>query len=100
MSDKYIEKEGKPVLEPDLMTWARNFERADRHVAQDKIGDVRISTVFLGIDHSFGHGHPLLYETMVFGGPLDQEQERYSTREDALAGHAATVERVKAAPTS
>jgi hypothetical protein len=30
---------------------------------------------------------------MVFGGPNDEEQERYSTEEEAKAGHAAMVER-------
>ena len=28
-------------------------------------------------------GPPLLYETMIFGGPLEEEQERYSTRAEA-----------------
>ena len=53
-----------------------------------KIGEVSVSTVFLW-------GHPLLFETMVFGGKLDQEQKRYSTWEEAERGHAAMVERVK-----
>ncbi len=58
---------------------------------------VYISTVFLAIDHSFGDGPPLLFETMVFGGELDQSQERYSTWDEAEAGHKAWVERVKQA---
>lgn len=56
-----------------------------------------MSTVFLGIDHAFGDGPPLLYETLVFCGALDDEMERSSTREDAIAGHHAMVERVRAA---
>lgn len=32
---------------------------------------------------------------MVFGGPLDGEQERYSTTDEAIAGHAAMCERVR-----
>lgn len=59
-------------------------------------GDADVSTVFLGLDHGGGLGGPVLYETMVFGGELDGEQERYRTRAEALAGHAAMVARVDA----
>lgn len=98
MNARYIlNADGKPVPEPDLVAWARWYEAADRHVAKDQIGEVRVSTVFLGIDHSFGRpGGPVLWETMVFGGRLDQEQERCSgSREQAEAMHARMMERVK-----
>ncbi len=65
-------------------------------VAATRVGDARISTVFLGMDHSWGGGPPLLFETLVFGGPLDDEMERYSTWEQAEAGHEAMVARVRA----
>ena len=56
---------------------------------------VEISTVFLGLDHSFGmEGPPVLYETMVFGGKLSDHQERYHTREEAFRGHQRWVKRV------
>ena len=59
MTDKYILNENHdPVLCSDLMEWGRWLETADRHVAQDEIGDVRVSTVFLGLDHNFGGGSP------------------------------------------
>lgn len=89
----YYDRQGNPAD-------AAEFERAfsgDRHVGLDTIDDVTVSTVFLGIDHSFGSGPPLLFETMVFGGPLDEEQVRYSTEAEAAAGHKAMVERVRAA---
>jgi hypothetical protein len=57
---------------------------------------VEVSTVFLSLNHSFANGPPLVFETMVFGGPLDGQQDRYSTRADALAGHARMVELVRA----
>lgn len=60
------------------------------------VGDSKISTVFLGLDHSFGSSSPVLWETMVFGGELDQEQDRCSgSREQAEAMHARMVEKVK-----
>ena len=98
MTKRYILDGHAVVAEPDLMTWARWFEKAEQYVSLDEIGDVRVSTVFLGLDHSFGSGPPLLFETMVFGGPLDQEQDRYSTWDEAVAGHAAMVARVKSEP--
>jgi hypothetical protein len=90
----YYDRQGNP-------TDAEGFESVFRtedgnRVAKDKIGDVEVSTVFLGVDHSFGSGRPLLFETMVFGGELDEEQVRYSTEAEALAGHSAMVAQVKA----
>jgi hypothetical protein len=87
----YFDRQGNPT---DAAGFKRAF--ADNRIAKDTIGDVEVSTIFLGIDHSFGSGPPLLFETMVFGGELDDEQERYSTEAQALAGHAAMVARVKA----
>lgn len=90
--------EGHEPKVVDLMTWARFFDNIeDRRVAKTKINNVLVSTVFLGVDHSFGDGPPLLFETMVLGGPLDGEQDRYSTWDQAEAGHKAMVERVNAA---
>ena len=94
MSDLYVLKDGLPIPEDDSLAWSLWFETADRRVALTKMGDVEVSTVFLGIDHSFGGGPPLLYETLVFGGPLDGEMERYSTLQEAEAGHQRMVARV------
>lgn len=96
--DWYAEVDGVPIrlpygeLPPD---------HADRRVARDELGHVRVSTVFLGLDHRYGpDGPPLVYETMVFPSDSWTEQacERYSTREEALAGHARMVERWRLAP--
>lgn len=98
MSDKYILNGHEAVPCNDLHEWGTWFQTAKRHVGQDEpLPGVRVSTVFLGLDHRFGSdGPPLIFETMVFGGELDQEQERYSTWEEAERGHAAMIERVKA----
>jgi hypothetical protein len=95
MSTHYILDNQKVVGCKDLITWARWLEGADRAVAKDTIGESDISTVFLGLDHSFGKGPPLLFETMVFGGKLSDEMNRYSTWDEAVLGHKAMCERVK-----
>jgi hypothetical protein len=95
MSDKYIEVDGQPVPCEDVLRWARWFEGADRRVAETQVADSRVSTVFLGLDHSFGGPTPLVYETMVFGGKHDGWEERWATREGAAAGHDAIVKRLR-----
>ena len=54
-----------------------------------KIGDdkIMISTVFLMFDHSFGHGDPLLFETMVFKNGDEILCQRCSTWEQAELQH-------------
>ena len=65
----YILEHGD-VKEVPLLEWAEWFEHFElRNIAQTEISEnVRVSTVFLGIDHNFlDDGPPILFETMVFG---------------------------------
>lgn len=64
----------------------------DGDVVTEKI---LVSTVFLGLDHSFGDGPPVLWETMVFNGEHDQDQWRYTSQEEAIAGHSHAVQVAK-----
>jgi len=79
-----------------VMTWVRWFNEADRTVARTDLGYALVSTVFLGLDHNIlGEGPPKLFETLVFGGPLDGEMVRYSTWDEAVEGHDAMLNRVR-----
>ena len=101
--NKYILNDARePVLCSDLMEWGRWMETADdrRRVALWEKDGVKVSTVFLGLDHQFVPGEPLIFETMVFGGEWDGEQDRYSTWAEAQAGHDAIVARVQAPATT
>jgi hypothetical protein len=95
VTERYIlDADGAPVPCEDLFAWGRWMQTADRQIARTAFGDVWISTVFLGLDHSFRAitglpGPPILFESIVFGGPLHQEQRRYATRAEADAGHTA-----------
>lgn len=91
-----------PIPCPDTLKWGKWYETAERHVAQTTVGNLWVSTVFLGMDHQYGDGPPLLYETMVFGFDekgerdyADRECYRYSTWDDAEAGHAAVVKQLQ-----
>jgi hypothetical protein len=98
-SDKYILGEnGEPKVEPDLLKWAAWFETGDRKIAAREENGVRVSTVFLGLDHQWGDGPPLLFETMIFGGPHDELQWRYSTRSEAMRGHDSAVDLAFSSP--
>jgi len=90
MSRNYIlNKWGRPQKVVDIFQFAAWFENTDRSVAETQIGrKVRVSTVFLGIDHNFtGKGKPVLWETMIFGGPYDEWCKRYTSERDAKSGH-------------
>ena len=62
-------------------------KKVDRQIANTVKDGVRVSTIFLGIDHSLGGGPPLLFETMIFGGEHDQDQWRHATYDEAEKGH-------------
>jgi hypothetical protein len=91
---EYYDRQGNPLT---LMEWASMFEtRGDqKRVAETTLPNGRwVSTVWLGLDHSFGGGPPLIFETMVFpsqGDMGDLDGDRYSTEAEALAGHARLV---------
>jgi hypothetical protein len=97
MSGQYILR-GHEAVPAELMPWAEWFEtaREERRVASDELeGGVLVSTVFLGLDHSRWQGPPLLFETMVFTGPHDGWQDRYTTWDEAEAGHRRVVEALR-----
>ena len=96
MADYAILDKDHSVIEIDnVIEWGMQFEIANRRVDETKIGDIRISTVFLGIDHTYGKGPPLWFETMIFGGKHDQFQDRCSTWSQAIELHKAAVMLVK-----
>lgn len=92
----HYDKDGNPI---SAVEWAMLHEESYKRVGWDEIYNpdgptIRVSTVWLGIDHQFGDGPILIFETMVFGRPEGEKNEwhedecwRYSTLEDAEAGH-------------
>ena len=91
-----LDEEGNPVHTGNVIAWSAWMASHDRRLARDTVGAVEVSTVFLGLDHGWGRGDPVLWETMQFGGGRDDRRmDRYTSRAAALAGHAAWVERLK-----
>jgi len=54
-----------------------------------------VSTVWLGLNHQYGNGAPLIFETMVFpvDSMIEKDCQRYSTEEEAIKGHQQMVEK-------
>ena len=98
-----LDDNGEPLLMDDLHVWARWLEshKSTTVLAQDMAANedvvVLISTVFGGVDHNWGEGLPILWETMIFGGPHDGYSERYTSRDEARIGHAEAVAMVRRA---
>lgn len=92
-----LDDTGQPARARSVEEWARWFETntETRIVGRDDVEGQHVSTVFLGIDHAWLGGPPLLFETMIFGGPYDTYQWRWSTRPGAEAGHSHVVERLR-----
>ena len=77
--------------------WGSLFEDPKyRFVAFDNVGDLVVSTVWIGLDHrlqTFDPGPPLIFETIVFHVPqgddnwISKMHERYPTLDDAIRGH-------------
>jgi len=86
----YYDLYGMPI---SMSRWTELFGH-ERHVGNDYLklnGHVfHVSTVWLGLDHSWGSGPPLIFETMIFQQDArddDMYQVRYSTIERAREGH-------------
>ena len=80
--------DGHTPVETDLVELTPHEKR---QVGFDKVGGVEIRTVFLSIDHSFGDGPPVVFETTIFGGKHDEYHKRYCTWTEAKAGHKKAV---------
>lgn len=98
----YILDNRNRVISVRLMKW-RKWLEADHNngrniVKQQYIAGFFLSTVFLGVNHNWGSGPPLLFETMLFmpgGGGGELYYARYSTWKQAEKGHHATMLRLR-----
>ena len=93
-------RQGEPLT---LAEWGALLEdksederAAYKRVAEDTLPNRRwVSTVWLGLNHRFGPGKPLIFETMIAQLAEDEDephewldyQMRYATEAEALAGH-------------
>jgi hypothetical protein len=88
----YYDRKGKPISQEEFI--ARWRPEKEQIVARFQDARILISTVWLGIDHQFGIGRPILFETMIFIEDkdsiepiFDRLQWRWHTEEEAKEAH-------------
>src|ERR1700684_1996349 len=87
--------ENKNAIPCSLEEWSKQREEMrksnTKHVASDEINGKWVSTVWLGVNHSFLRKEPpLIFETMIHNIEKDEwedYEERYSTWKEAEEGH-------------
>jgi hypothetical protein len=79
--------------------WLSTMGDADaRTVALWQYSRLIVSTVFVGVDFSYGEDkRPRLWETRVTGGPLNDQFSRYPSLAEARRGHRNALARVRRA---
>ena len=85
----YILDENNKPIRSTIVEYGKWIEENPERkaVKQERIDDIFISTVLLGLDHAWNSDIPVLWKTMIFGGEHDQYMDRYTSYEDALEGH-------------
>ncbi|MDP2358271.1 MAG: hypothetical protein Q8M31_19725 [Beijerinckiaceae bacterium] len=82
-----------PATELEFSAWKRaNPDRC--RVGEYEVGNAVVSTVFLGRDQGYAESEHVLWQTLVSGGPLDGECDRYTSHEAAKRGHESWSTRV------
>jgi hypothetical protein len=95
---RWYDRAGKPI---DALKWSilhddRDYVVIDREVATMK-PLAEVSTVWLGLNHNWDpDGEPLIFESMVFGGPENGMLERYATEAEAREGHIKMIAKLRA----
>jgi hypothetical protein len=84
-------------IDYEKIGFRKDYNENNRIVKQEYISyngkKYFVSTVDLGMNHQFGEGNPLYYETMIFGvdsnNNIDYDLycDRYETRKEALEKH-------------
>jgi hypothetical protein len=93
-----LDDQKRPVAVDDVYTWGKWIQQYEnKRVELTEVDDTyKVSTVFLGTDHSWrDDAEPVLFETMVFSlhdvPGNDLYMQRYCTWDEAVDGHHATV---------
>lgn len=98
----YYRRDGAPYIGKDAhLQWAKDFA-GERHVGDTVLPNgIRVSTVWLGLDHGLFERRPKIFESMVFAPEkivkmwlgkkvalhADLEMIRYSAEDEAKLGH-------------
>ncbi len=103
-NNNLYDPDGNVITYEEYATYSREEER----IGLDEMDGYRISTVYLGYDHSWNSSRIEIFETMIFwdgGGTshdngldplrLDDYQERYPDKASARVGHKRAIDTVR-----
>lgn len=94
MPPTYYNKNGKEITTVEWCTLLS--DQSYRVVKQETLPNgYRVSTVWLGLNHQFMDGVPLIFVTKVFKSKnnTNPDGERYSTEQEAIEGHKRMVDK-------
>lgn len=103
MKHYILDKDGETLIEAGPLRYVDFMASKDRFTKTTLLGGdgnnphVKVSTVFLGLDHNWiASSYPIVWETMIFGGPesIDERQWRYTSKAEALEGHEFAIQLV------
>lgn len=94
-----------PDTKEGLFEWGKDLDDPKKRIVEHtRVGRFWVSTVWVGLNRNYGGGKPLIFESMVFdkrraklwtfnGKKIKdmgetKTQVRYSSLDDAIAGHA------------
>lgn len=93
MGSQCFNREGKQI---SMREWGKLLEDDEyKIIARTTLSDgTWVSTVWLGLNHNWRPGPPLIFETMIKNpdGEWDVYQVRYESEVEARAGHIVAVE--------
>ncbi len=99
---RYFQRDGTPLTNDEAHKRMKElFDDDYRRIGFDTVTfrgmTYDVSTVFLVINHQYGDGPPLIFETMIFihGSSHDEYMQRYSTEDEAVAGHRYIVDTLR-----
>lgn len=86
MTSPWYDKLGNPI--PPERWGELHADENYMQIGRDDIGPMHVSTVWVGINMNYTReGAPVIFETMIFGGPMDLATWRYSDEDEARNHH-------------
>jgi len=96
---RFYRRDGTPYPEGNdgVLQWGDDMLDLEAKVVRQEVlpNGYKVSTIWLGLDHSFvPEMEPQIFETEVWDpadNNIDAATRRYSTEDDAIVGHTETV---------
>lgn len=97
IDDHFYKLVDKTPVRCSLTEYAQSMQQeSNRIVRQHQINELLVSTIFTGIDTSFGSGEKRLFETVIFGMEDDIHPKwQHATWNEAVKKHDAIVKMIE-----